>query len=731
MRMTRILLCILISTLTFCVSAQEASLELADFVAKGTFSPKNPGKIQAMQDGLHYTRLEAGGTKIIKYSFASPTAIEVVAEIPKLKGSAITNIQDYVLSDDETKILAYTNRQNLYRRSFSADYYVIDIARKEIEPLSNKGPQQAATFAPNGYSVAFVRNNNIYIKNLRFQTEAAITTDGAKDTLINGVPDWVYEEEFQFNKAFEWSPNSEEIAYLKFDEAAVRQWQLQSYKASFPENMDYELYPGEYSYKYPKAGTANSKVSVHVFNIRQRTTKKMDVKGDDVYIPRITWTKSPGELAGIVLNRRQDQLELMLANSSSGVTRSILTDRNSRYIADAVLDNINFLSDGKHYVYMTELDGYMHLHLYSLNTGKVRQLTKGSWDVTAYYGFDEASKLFYFQAAAKSPLQREVYSIKMDGSGMTALAADKGTNDVLFSKDFSYYLSEYSSATKPPVYSIYNKKGKLQYLLEDNAELNKKLSNFKLPAKEFFSFKTEDGVELNAWMIKPEGFDANRKYPVLMMQYSGPESQEVLDKWEIGWEQFLAGKGYLVVCVDGRGTGARGEEFRKQTYMNLGKMESDDQIAAARYLGTLNYVDASRIAIWGWSYGGYISALSMSKSKLFKAGISVAPITHWKYYDTAFTERFMRMPKENPKGYSSSSPIDLADNLSGRLLLIHGTMDDNVHIQNSYEYADKLIQAGKQFDMFIFPNRDHSIRGGNARMHLYQMKFDFLEKNLK
>jgi dipeptidyl-peptidase-4 len=729
--MTRILLCILISTLTFCVSAQEASLELADFVAKGTFSPKNPGKIQAMQDGLHYTRLEAGGTKIIKYSFASPTAIEVVAEIPKLKGSAITNIQDYVLSDDETKILAYTNRQNIYRRSFSADYYVIDIARKEIEPLSNKGPQQAATFAPNGYSVAFVRNNNIYIKNLRFQTEAAITTDGAKDTLINGVPDWVYEEEFRFNKAFEWSPNSEEIAYLKFDEAAVRQWQLQSYKASFPENMDYELYPGEYSYKYPKTGTANSKVSVHVFNIRQRTTKKMDVKGDDVYIPRITWTKSPGELAVIVLNRRQDQLELMLANSSSGVTRSILTDRNSRYIADAVLDNINFLSDGKHYVYMTELDGYMHLHLYSLNTGKVRQLTKGSWDVTAYYGFDEASKLFYFQAAAKSPLQREVYSIKMDGSGMTALAADKGTNDVLFSKDFSYYLSEYSSATKPPVYSIYNKKGKLQYLLEDNAELNKKLSNFKLPAKEFFSFKTEDGVELNAWMIKPEGFDANRKYPVLMMQYSGPESQEVLDKWEIGWEQFLAGKGYLVVCVDGRGTGARGEEFRKQTYMNLGKMESDDQIAAARYLGTLNYVDASRIAIWGWSYGGYISALSMSKSKLFKAGISVAPITHWKYYDTAFTERFMRMPKENPKGYSSSSPIDLADNLSGRLLLIHGTMDDNVHIQNSYEYADKLIQAGKQFDMFIFPNRDHSIRGGNARMHLYQMKFDFLEKNLK
>lgn len=729
--MTRILLCILISTLTFCVSAQEASLELADFVAKGTFSPKNPGKIQAMQDGLHYTRLEAGGTKIIKYSFASPTAIEVVAEIPKLKGSAITNIQDYVLSDDETKILAYTNRQNIYRRSFSADYYVIDIARKEIEPLSNKGPQQAATFAPNGYSVAFVRNNNIYIKNLRFQTEAAITTDGAKDTLINGVPDWVYEEEFRFNKAFEWSPNSEEIAYLKFDEAAVRQWQLQSYKASFPENMDYELYPGEYSYKYPKAGTANSKVSVHVFNIRQRTTKKMDIKGDDVYIPRITWTKSPGELAVIVLNRRQDQLELMLANSSSGVTRSILTDRNSRYIADAVLDNINFLSDGKHYVYMTELDGYMHLHLYSLNTGKVRQLTKGSWDVTAYYGFDEASKLFYFQAAAKSPLQREVYSIKMDGSGMTALAADKGTNDVLFSKDFSYYLSEYSSATKPPVYSIYNKKGKLQYLLEDNAELNKKLSNFKLPAKEFFSFKTEDGVELNAWMIKPEGFDANRKYPVLMMQYSGPESQEVLDKWEIGWEQFLAGKGYLVVCVDGRGTGARGEEFRKQTYMNLGKMESDDQIAAARYLGTLNYVDASRIAIWGWSYGGYISALSMSKSKLFKAGISVAPITHWKYYDTAFTERFMRMPKENPKGYSSSSPIDLADNLSGRLLLIHGTMDDNVHIQNSYEYADKLIQAGKQFDMFIFPNRDHSIRGGNARMHLYQMKFDFLEKNLK
>jgi dipeptidyl-peptidase-4 len=729
--MMRIWLLLIIVVLTLGVTAQNKNVELVDFVTEGTFNAKGINQLRPMKDGLHYTVLEAGGQKVVKYAYASKKQVAVLVDIPELKNTTIESIQDYEFSGDETKMLVFTNRQSIYRRSFKADYYVVDIVRKEIEPLSAKGAQQAAAFAPNGYSVAFVRDNDLHIKNLRFQTETAITSDGAKDTIINGVPDWVYEEEFAFNRAFEWSPNSDEIAYIKFDERAVNAYQFPLYQASHPSNNAHELYPGSYQYKYPKAGQKNARVSVHVFNIRQRTTKKMDVPGDDIYVPRIQWTINPELLSIVSLNRRQDQLNLYLANSASGVARSILTDRNSRYISTDVLDHITFLEDGKHFVYVAELDGYNHIHLYGMDGIKVNQVTKGDWDVTDYYGFDARNKLFYFQAAAVSPLQREVYSVRMDGSRLTRLTPEDGTNQAWFSKDFSFYITEHSSVTKPSVYTVFNRAGRQQYVLEDNKALQESVKAYALPVKEFFTFKTETGDELNGYIIKPLQMEASKSYPLLMTQYSGPNSQQVLDKWEMDWEYFLAAQGYVVACVDGRGTGARGEDFRKQTYMQLGKLESDDQVAAARYLGALDYVDAERIGIWGWSYGGFMSALVMSRSDLFKAGIAIAPITHWKFYDTAYTERFMRMPRENPSGYDQNAPLSLADNLQGRLFLIHGTSDDNVHVQNVMEYTDRLVQAGKQFDMFMYPNRAHSIRGGNARMHLYQMKFDFLERYLK
>jgi dipeptidyl-peptidase-4 len=729
--MMRIWLLLIFVAFSLGATAQKKSVELADFVAKGTFVAKGIEQLRPMKDGAHYTVLEEGGQKVVKYAYASKKPVAVLVNVPELKKTTIESIQDYEFSSDETKMLVYTNRQNIYRRSFMADYYVVDIARKEIEPLSANGSQQAAAFAPNGYSVAYVRDNDLHIKNLRFQTEAAITNDGARDTVINGVPDWVYEEEFAFNRAFEWSPNSEEIAYIKFDERSVKPYQFPLYQASHPTTDSHELYPGTYRYKYPKAGEKNARVSVHVFNVQNRTTKKMDVPGDDIYIPRIMWTTNPDQLAIVTLNRRQDQLNLYLTNSSSGVARSILTDRNSRYISTDVLDQIVFLEDGKHFVYVAELDGYYHIHLYGMDGIKVNQVTKGNWDVTEYYGFDARNKQFYFQAAAVSPLQREVYSIRMDGSRLARITPQDGTNTAWFSSDFSFYISEYSSKVKPSVYTVFNKAGRQQYVLEDNKALEDLVKGYALPDKEFFTFKTEMGDELNGYIIKPLQMDAAKSYPLLMTQYSGPNSQQVLDKWDMDWEYYLASQGYVVACVDGRGTGARGEDFRKQTYMQLGKLESDDQVAAARYLGALDYVDAERIGIWGWSYGGFMSSLVMSRSDLFKTGIAIAPITDWKFYDTAFTERFMRMPRENPSGYDQFAPLSLADDLHGRLFLIHGTADDNVHVQNAMEYTDRLVQAGKQFDMFIYPNRAHSIIGGNARMHLYQMKFDFLERHLK
>ena len=712
---------------------QKSQITLEDVTRNHTFSAATIEGLRSMKDGLHYTTLEDNGTKIVKYSYKTGEAVEVLFEIERIKRnpSEVKRITGYEFSPDESKILVYNEVERVYRRSFLANYYVYDRKYRELIPLAEEGKQQVPAFSPDGYMIAYVRDNNIYLKKLRFGTTSAITDDGEMNKIINGIPDWVYEEEFGYNRAFEWSPNSEDLAYVKFDESEVKEFSFPLYKGSHPTREEYALYPGDYKFKYPKAGEDNSKVSVHVFNVKNRTTKTMDI-GDmkDVYVPRLRWSNDPDKLGILKMNRRQDQLELFVANPASGVANALLTVREDQYITENVLDNIRFLPDGKHFVYVGQDDGYNHIYLYSMAGIQVRQLTKGEWDVTDYYGYDADEELFYFQAAKESPLQREVYAVDFEGEELVRLTPEEGFNSADFSEHFKFFVNTWSSADSVPVISVYEADGDRVRVIEDNSELSKRLANYDLPQKEFFTFSTSEGLLLNGYMIKPSGFDEQTRYPVLMSQYSGPNSQEVQDKYGVNWEQYLASNGYLVVCVDGRGTGARGEEFQKSTYMQLGRLESDDQIETARYLGTLGYVDPDRIGIWGWSFGGYMSSICLSRSDLFKIGIAVAPVTNWRYYDTIYTERFMRKPQVNPGGYDDNSPINMASDLSGRLFLIHGSADDNVHFQNTMEYAEQLIQAGKQFDMFVYPNRNHSIYGGNTRHHLYTMMSQYIFDNL-
>ncbi|PWD98093.1 S9 family peptidase [Marinilabilia rubra] len=725
-----LVLTILLGQLSF---SQLKQIELDDITRKGTFRAHSISGLRSMNDGEYYTTLESNGTKIVKYSYKTGEKVDVLFDIENIKRnpSEVQSIKGYEFSPDESKILVYNNVDKIYRHSFLANYYVYERKYRELIPLAEDGKQQVPVFSPNSYMIAYVRDNDIYLKKLRFGTTSAITEDGEENKIINGIPDWVYEEEFGYNQAMEWSPNSEDLAFVKFDESEVKQYSFPLYKGSHPEREEYALYPGQYQFKYPKAGEENSKVSVHVFNVKDRTTKEMDLGNmEDVYIPRLRWSNDPDKLGVLKLNRLQNQLELFIANPSSGVSNVLLTVREDKFITESVLDNIQFLEDGNHFVYVGQDDGYNHLYLYSMAGILVRRITTGEWDITNFYGYDNDEELFYFQAAKESPLKREVYSINIEGEEMVKLSTDEGFNEADFSDNYEYFVNTWSSANNVPVVSVFKSDGELVRIIEDNTSLKEESATYDVPQKEFFTFTTSEGIELNGYMIKPLAFDSLTQYPVLMSQYSGPNSQEVLDKWGINWEQYLASNGYLVVSVDGRGTGARGEEFQKSTYMQLGNLESDDQIETADYLSTLSYVDPARIGIWGWSFGGYMSSICLSKSDNFKIGIAVAPVTNWRYYDTIYTERYMRTPQKNAGGYDDNSPINMAENLSGKLFLIHGSADDNVHFQNTVEYSEQLIQAGKQFDMFVYPNRNHSIYGGNTRHHLFTMMSQYIFRNL-
>jgi dipeptidyl-peptidase-4 len=724
----------LIALIAISAQAQEKQkITLEDILVKGTFRAQTVTGLRSMKDGEHYTTLE-NNTKIVKYSYKTGNEVAVVFDIAEITDAPIKSFSDYEFSPDETKILLTTDVQPIYRHSFTAINYVWNFVTEEFKPLSEKGAQQVATFSPDGDRVAFVRGNNIFIKNLKFGTENQVTYDGEKNKIINGIPDWVYEEEFGYNKAMWWSPDNKFLAFVRFDETQVPDFSMPMYSGESPQLGENKLYPGEETFKYPKAGEKNAEVTVLVHELRSKTNMQVNIGEDkDIYIPRLNWTPDANNVVVMRLNRLQNNLDVLYANPFTGDSRPFFTEKNKRYIDESFLDNMFYLEDGK-FVITSERDGWSHLYLFDNNGFEIKQLTKGKFDVTKFYGYDNVRKVFYYQAAAESPLGREVNFISQDEKKKGKISKLQGTNDVVFSKNFNYYVNYYSSSKIPNLITLLDNKGAQIKVLQDNTVLKNTVNVLALPQKEFFSFTTSGGIELNGYMIKPSGFEATKKYPVVMTQYSGPNSQSVADNWGrgIGWEHYLAQEGFLVVCVDPRGTAARGEDFRKITYQQLGKYESDDMVEAAKYLGTLQFVDKSNIAIYGWSYGGFMVLLTMQKGgELFKAGISVAPVTSYRFYDSVYTERYMRTPEQNKEGYDENAPLSHAGDIKGRLLIIHGSADDNVHAQNTYEFTEKMVQAGVQFDMAIYTNRNHGIRGGNTSMHLYTKMTNFLKEQLQ
>ncbi len=723
------IVCIISTTLT-AQTSQKITLE--DIFVKSTFRAQSVYGLRSMNDGTHYTTME-NGKQIVKYSYQTGNQVEVLFDISKVEDAPISSFRSYEFSDDEKQILLTTNVKPIYRHSYTADHYIWNSVSKELTALSDEGAEQLATFSPNGERVAYVRDNNIFIKNLRFGSTSQATFDGKSNEIINGAPDWVYEEEFGFNKAFWWSPNSEFVAYLKFDEREVPEFTMPIYAGMAPTHEAYKLYPGEETFKYPKAGEKNSVVQVMSYEIKTKMSIPVEIGDEtDQYIPRLKWSPD-NDLVVMRLNRLQNQMDILYTNPYTGETHEVMTEKNKRYISENFLNNFTYLDNGN-FVVMSERDGWSHLYLYDKEGIEIAQLTEGKFDVTDFYGYDAKKELYYYQAAAESPLRREVYYISQNKEEKGVLSKMEGTNRAVFSSNFSYYINYFSSAKVPNYITLHEtKKNEQIRFLQDNTVLKNTIKSMSIPQKEFFSFKTSEGIELNGYMIKPSGFDSSKKYPVFMTQYSGPDSQSASDSWGgVGWNEYLAQEGFLVVCVDPRGTAARGEDFRKVTYMQLGKYESDDQVEAAKYLTTLPYVDASNIAIFGWSYGGFMTLLSMEKGgELFKAGIAVAPVTSWRFYDSIYTERYMRTPQVNPDGYDDNSPLSHAEDIKGRLLIVHGSADDNVHTQNTFEMTEKMVQAGVQFDMAIYTNRNHGIRGGNTTMHLYTKMTNFLKDQLQ
>lgn len=727
------LLCLLVQV----VPAQGSkALDLKE-ITSGKFRAEGIQGVIPMADGEHYTQMNAEGTQIIKYSFRTGLQVEVVFDVAKARECTFKRFDGYTFSPDGSKILIRTETQPIYRHSYKAVHYLYTIKRNIVEKLSEGGPQQSPVFSPDGNMVAFVRDNNIFlVKMLYGNSESQVTEDGKFNHVLNGIPDWVYEEEFSFATALEFSPDNTMLAFIRFDESEVASFTFPIFAGQAPHYSALETYPGAYTYKYPKAGEANSKVSVHTFDIKSKVTRKMKLPLDpDGYIPRIRFTQDAAKLAIMTLNRNQNRFDLYFADPRSTLCKLVLRDESPYYINESVFDNIIFYP--QNFSFISEKDGYSHLYWYSMGGNLVKQVTKGKFEVKRFIGWDAATNTFYFESNEESPLRTAVYKTDKK-SGRIKLSEKAGTNSAIFSSNLKYFMNTYSSLQTPAVITLNDNTGKVLKTLVTNQKLKETLAQYQLPKKEFFTFRTSQGTELNGWMIKPADFNESKKYPVLLYQYSGPGSQEVVDKWGIGgdrggigWDAYMASKGYVIVCVDGRGTGGRGAEFAKCTYLNLGVKEAQDQVETAKHMAAQPYVDKSRIGIWGWSFGGYMTIMSMSEgTPIFKAGAAVAAVTDWRFYDTVYVERFMRTPQQNAEGYKAGSAFTRAANLNGRLLLVHGMADDNVHFQNCAEYSECLVQADKQFDMQVYTNRNHGIYGGNTRYHLFTRLTEFFLNNL-
>jgi dipeptidyl-peptidase 4 len=720
--MRTVVISLLLSLTSILFGQTAPNLSLDKIFKEHHFYPNAVETYRSMADGEHYTILESGRT-IVRYDYKTGKSRTVLME-GGLLPDTILSVHDYEFCADESKILLTTYIKEIYRHSFEAKYWIYDISRKQAYPI-DEGKQQLATFSPDGRKVAYVKNNNLYYRDLSAQMVVQVTRDGAFNEIINGAPDWVYEEEFGFSKAFAWSADSRTIGYYRFDESMVRQFDMMVYD---------DLYPSVNRFKYPKAGESNSLVSVHVYHLESGNTVTMNTGIEsDQYIVRIKWSATPGKLGIIRLNRRQNVVDVLLADSYTGNSENIYHEENSRYLSRIGDDYIIFLGDEKRFIIMSEQSGYYHYYLYSIEGKLLNPITKGTWEVISVLGIDEINNTLYFTSNQTSVINQDVHSIRFDGKGQRRLFTTPGHNEAEFSSTFKYYVNTWSDANTPPVHTLHYIDGTALRVIEDNSYLKNELKRYGFARKEFIKIPIPGNQELFAYIIKPVDFDSTRTYPLFISVYGGPQSQEVINKWEAGiaWQQLLASKGYILACVDNRGTDGRGEEFRKSTYLQLGRLETEDQVNAAKFLGKKSWIDEKRIGIWGWSYGGYMTLLCMTKgADVFKTGIAVAPVTNWRFYDNIYTERFMRRPQENPEGYDDNSPINHASRLKGNLLLIHGMSDDNVHMQNSIAMAERLVLENKQFQQFMYPNRNHNINGGNTRYHLYTMMTDYILKNL-
>ncbi len=729
MYLVKKLFCFLILLVPALVFAQKKQITISDLYQKYTFYAERVPGFSSMNDGRFYTEISQEGD-LVKKSFKTGKTTDTLVEAKELVSSSGKRIRlnDYTFSQDEHKLLIKTEKVPIYRRSYTTIPYVFNLKTKQLVQLT-ESPVLHPTFSPDGKKVAYVRANNLYYKNLSTGKEIQITFDGKKNHIINGSCDWVYEEEFSFTKAFEWSPNGDRIAYYRFDESEVPLYTLTFY-------TDTSNYPTLYTYKYPKAGEPNSVVTIHVYDLSNKETQSMDIgEKTDQYIPRIKWTQDNQTLCIYRLNRLQNKLELLLNNTHTGDSRIIYTDTAKWYISESLFDDLFFLKDSKHFIIVNESDGWQHAYLYNLEGEKLAKLTKGEWSIDEVAGIDQKNKLFYFTAAYPNPMSRQLFAVRFDGSRLKQITDKPGWHDITFNADNTFYLDQYSALNTPPVYSIHDEDGRMIRELEDNSALKERMAAYALSKGVFLKIPNSSGVNLNAMMLYPPDFDSTKTYPVLFMNYGGPGSQTVVNRWGgfNFWQQMLAEKGYIIISVDNTGTGYRGVAFKKKkTYLNLGWHELQDQIDAAQWLiDHYSYVDPSRIGHWGWSFGGLMSCLAITVgSDVFRTAVAVAPVTNWRYYDNIYTERFMRTPQENPEGYKKTSPITYASRLDGAFLLIHGTADDNVHFQNSMMFSEALVQADKQFQQAYYPNKNHSIYGGNTRMQLFTRMTDFILKNL-
>ena len=704
----------------------QQDITLASIWQDFEFSPKSVPGFNFLNDGRHYTRLEDNVIK--KYDITTGAFVEDIFSASTIKGQLgfDGNIDKYSFNHDESMILIESQKESIYRRSYLAEYHIYNLKTSKLSTPYEGGKIMNATFSPDASKLAYVWANNLYFYDIESEVTLPITTDGVKNEVINGVSDWVYEEEFSIVKCFWWSPDGKRIAYIKFDETDVPEFTMTLHNDN--------PYPTYQTFKYPKVGANNAAISVHMYDLEKEVNTTVDVGNlADMYVPRVKWTQKDEEVCIFKMNRHQNHLQLIINNTQLQESRILLEEKNKYYID--ITNNLTFLKDGKSFIWTSEKDGYNHIYKYDMKGKEKCALTKGNFDVTALYGVDEEENKIYYQSAEESPLTRHVYEMNTRGKKKRKMSTSEGWNTASFSSTFDYFTLTHSTINSASTYAVYDRKGKEIRLLEDNQSFAEKLKNFNVAPFEFFSFETSEGINLNGFMIKPKNFNPAQEYPVFMTQYSGPGSQQVTDRWKGFngmWYQMLAQQGYLVVCVDPRGTGARGEEFKKMTYLQLGKYETIDQIEAAKYIGGLPYADADNIGIFGWSYGGYMSSLCIFKgADVFAAAIAVAPVTNWKWYDSIYTERYMRTEEDNKDGYQDNSPVYFANLLEGDYLLVHGGGDDNVHLQNSMEMANALVAANKQYETYIYPNRNHGISGGYTRLHLYTRMTHFLNESLK